>query len=183
MSSVSVYRTWFCTLSLIYRSVYKTVCTSWNAIAKRLTFKQEETRAEFLRVFLHASNSHLYLRIFLPPSPFSKSGLKLVCNVNIVYGNLKSVNSQDYAHKPQRNCTFMNSASGYNDKQSYRIVSSIMACNKWFGSSNLFFPTLHFIWGREVNALTTKSWLFTLSIYCKSRKKPQQYHFSPPKIS
>ncbi len=46
----------------------------------------------------------------LPPS-LSKSGLKLVCNVNIVYENLKSENSQDYAQKPQRNCTFMNSAS------------------------------------------------------------------------
>ncbi len=33
----------------------------------------------------------------------SKSGLKLVCNVNIVYGNLKSEKSQDYAQKPQRN--------------------------------------------------------------------------------
>jgi hypothetical protein len=31
--------------------------------------------------------------------------LKLVCNVNIVYGNLKSEDSQDYAQKsnPQRN--------------------------------------------------------------------------------
>jgi hypothetical protein len=45
------------------------------------------------------------------PPPLSKSGLKLVCNVNIVYGNLNSENSQDYAQKPQRNCTFMNSAS------------------------------------------------------------------------
>ncbi len=32
--------------------------------------------------------------------------------VNIVYGNLKSENSQDYAQKSQRTCTFMNSASG-----------------------------------------------------------------------
>ncbi len=46
-----------------------------------------------------------------PPHPLSKSGLKLVCNVNIVYGNLKSENSQNYAQKSQRNCTFMNSAS------------------------------------------------------------------------
>ncbi len=37
--------------------------------------------------------------------------MKLVCNVNIVYGNLKSENSQEYAQKPQRNSTFMNSAS------------------------------------------------------------------------
>ncbi len=40
-----------------------------------------------------------------------EKSLKLVCNVNIVYGNLKSENSQDYAQKPQRICTFMNSVS------------------------------------------------------------------------
>jgi hypothetical protein len=38
--------------------------------------------------------------------------LKLVCNIKIEYGNLKSANSQDYAQKPQRICKFMNSASG-----------------------------------------------------------------------
>jgi hypothetical protein len=38
-------------------------------------------------------------------------GLKQVFNVNIVYGNLKSDNSQDYAQKPQQNCSFMNSVS------------------------------------------------------------------------
>jgi hypothetical protein len=37
----------------------------------------------------------------LSPSP-NKSGLKLVCNVNVVYGNLKSETSQDCAQKPQR---------------------------------------------------------------------------------
>jgi hypothetical protein len=47
---------------------------------------------------------------FTPP-PFKQSGLKLVCTVNIVYGNLKSENSQDKSQKPQPNCTFMNSAS------------------------------------------------------------------------
>jgi hypothetical protein len=47
----------------------------------------------------------------LLPPPLSKSGLKLVCNVNIVYGNLKSENTQDCAQKPQRSCKFMNSAS------------------------------------------------------------------------
>ncbi len=31
--------------------------------------------------------------------------------VDIVYRNLKSEKSQDYAQKPQQNCTFMNSAS------------------------------------------------------------------------
>jgi hypothetical protein len=41
----------------------------------------------------------------------SQSGLKLDYNVNIVFGNLKSENSQDYAQKPQRNFTFTNSSS------------------------------------------------------------------------
>jgi hypothetical protein len=40
------------------------------------------------------------------------SGSKLVCNVKIVYRNLKPENFQDYAQKPQRKCTFKNSASG-----------------------------------------------------------------------
>jgi hypothetical protein len=40
-----------------------------------------------------------------PPPPRSKSGLKLVFYVNIVYENLKNENSLDYAQKPQRNCT------------------------------------------------------------------------------
>jgi hypothetical protein len=63
-----------------------------------------------LGVFFLDIHSHLHLRILLPP--MSKSGLKLVCNINIVHGNLKSANSQDYAQKPQQNCTFINSASG-----------------------------------------------------------------------
>jgi hypothetical protein len=29
----------------------------------------------------------------------------MICNENILYGNLKSENSQDYAQKPQRNGT------------------------------------------------------------------------------
>jgi hypothetical protein len=33
------------------------------------------------------------------PLPPEQKWLKLVCNVNIVYGNLKSKNSQYYAHK------------------------------------------------------------------------------------
>jgi hypothetical protein len=39
--------------------------------------------------------------------------LTYVCNINIVYRKVKSENSQDYAQKPQRNFTFMNSASGF----------------------------------------------------------------------
>ncbi len=45
------------------------------------------------------------------PEPEQK-GFETGLNVNIAYGNLKSENSQDYGQNPQRNCTFMNSASG-----------------------------------------------------------------------
>ncbi len=50
------------------------------------------------RVFLLAIHSHPS-----PPPLPSKSGLKLVCNVNIVYGNLKSENSQDNAQNRNLN--------------------------------------------------------------------------------
>jgi hypothetical protein len=36
------------------------------------------------------------------------------------YRNLTSENSQDYAQKPQRNCTFMNSASGQAQKKTFQ---------------------------------------------------------------
>jgi hypothetical protein len=45
-----------------------------------------------LGLFLLAIHSHLYKQ-FYPHPPLSKSGLKLVCNVNIVYGSLKPDNS------------------------------------------------------------------------------------------
>jgi hypothetical protein len=44
---------------------------------------------------------------FTPLPPLSKSGLKLVCNVNNVYGNLKSEHSQEICPETSR---FMNSA-------------------------------------------------------------------------
>ncbi len=40
-----------------------------------------------LRVFLLAIHSQLYQLILLPPPHLEKRGLKLACNVNIVYGN------------------------------------------------------------------------------------------------
>ena len=47
----------------------------------------------------------------------SKSGLKLlICNVIIVYGNLKCENYQDCAQKPEQNCSIMNAASGELDE-------------------------------------------------------------------
>jgi hypothetical protein len=36
-----------------------------------------------------------------PPPPLEKNGLKLVCNVNIVYRKINSENYQDYAQKLQ----------------------------------------------------------------------------------
>ncbi len=48
-----------------------------------------------LRVFppCFSQSRFLFLR--------GKGGLKLVCNVNIVYGNFRSENSQDYGQKHQ----------------------------------------------------------------------------------
>ncbi len=43
--------------------------------------------------------SPLLHEFYSPPPPLSKSGLPLVCNVNIVYGNLMPENSQDYARR------------------------------------------------------------------------------------
>jgi hypothetical protein len=76
---------------------------SWLPEAEFLGQQSEEFS---FWLFTVAPNNEFYS----PPPCIS--GLKLVCNVNIVYGNLKSENSQDYAQKPRRNCTFMNSASG-----------------------------------------------------------------------
>ncbi len=63
------------------------------------------------------SQSPLANRFYSSSPPPQKSGLKLVCSVNIVYGNLKSENSQDYAQKSQRNFTFMKLALVQNNAQ------------------------------------------------------------------
>jgi hypothetical protein len=56
------------------------------------------------------------------PPPLSLSKSELVCNVNIVYRETSSSeNSQDYARKPQRHCTFKNSA---HDVQSFVHLES-----------------------------------------------------------
>jgi hypothetical protein len=72
------------------------------------------TGTKVSRVFLLAIHSHPLLKDFPPPPPpFPlEQSLKLVCNLNIVYGNLKTENFQDNSQKPQRNCTLMNSVSG-----------------------------------------------------------------------
>jgi hypothetical protein len=93
-----------------YCVLSKTFCPSI------ITYKYED---EFLDIigkevfkslppFTVTSNNGFYSP---PPTPhLEQSGLKLVCNVNIVFGNLKSENSQNYALKPQQN-SFINSAS------------------------------------------------------------------------
>jgi hypothetical protein len=103
----------------------------------------EEIQTEVLRVFLLAFRSHRYsfaLRfIFLqiPATSNTVSRVQLLCTIKEKggildrkpslwlrnpYRNLKSENSQDYAQKPQRNCTFMNSASGH--QKDYQINAS-----------------------------------------------------------
>jgi hypothetical protein len=53
------------------------------------------------------------LTIHSPPlSPEKKKWFDTGLKCNIVYGNIKSENTQDYGQKrPQRDCTFMNLAS------------------------------------------------------------------------
>ncbi len=63
------------------------------------------------------SQSSLLKKFTPPPPPPAKVGWNWFFDVNIVYGKLKSENSQDYAQQPQRNCTFMNSASVPADSQ------------------------------------------------------------------
>ncbi len=94
----------FCKKNQYWEDMYHGVQVSSCPEAEFL----DVTGTKVLRVFLLAFHSHFYYRILL--IPLSKSGLKLICNVDILYGNLKSENSQDYAQRPQRNCT--NSASG-----------------------------------------------------------------------
>ncbi len=79
-----------------------------TGLLKHPTYPEAESLDKSLKSFPSCYSQPPLLAYFTS----SKSGLKLVCNVNIVYGNLKSENSQDYAQKPQQNCTFMNSASG-----------------------------------------------------------------------
>jgi hypothetical protein len=85
---------WRGTLSHLTSYLHSDVRTAQSD--KKLIKSQQCTKVEFLdvigtkvsRVFLLSihTRSHLYKRILLhpPPPPLSKSGLKLVCNVNIV---------------------------------------------------------------------------------------------------
>jgi hypothetical protein len=72
----------------------------------------EDTEADFLDVIWSKSKrfscapcySHAVTSIngfYSPPLLFERKWFETLCNVNIVYGNLKSKNSQDYGQKPE----------------------------------------------------------------------------------
>ena len=77
------------------------------------------TEAEFLdvigtkvlSVFVLDNHSH-FITVYTPPPPTPPEQKWFETCLSFKHGirNLKSENSQDYAQKPQRNCTFMNSA-------------------------------------------------------------------------
>ncbi len=101
---------------------------------------QYDTAAEakFLDVFPPCySQSPLQTDFTLPC--LEKSGLKLVCNVNILHRILNSDNSQDYAQKPQGNCTFMNSAS--------EVMAYITFLSSWLLQANgILKRQINFCW-------------------------------------
>ncbi len=102
----------------VYFSEIWSFSTKSIAEYPKFTLIKEKTEAECLNIIGTKESQSTLLKDFIPspstpPPPPRKSGLKLVCYVNILYGNVKSDNSQDYAHPhlPQRNCVFINSAS------------------------------------------------------------------------
>ncbi len=109
-----------------------------------------QIRTKVLRPFLFAIHSHLYttalssdLHFFKLTQPLTVSTGQLLYTVKekggqpdrkpypLPYGlrnpyrNLKSENSQDYAQKPQRNFTFMNSASGTIPLQVHKLMFTV----------------------------------------------------------
>ncbi len=89
-------------ISLVLASIYRTAaCILYYRILGRNWDKS--LKSFFSLLFTVISTNGFYALSIL-----SKSGLKRVCNVNIV---LKYENSHDYAQIPQRNYTFMNLAS------------------------------------------------------------------------
>jgi hypothetical protein len=92
------------------------VCLCLSDCNKEKPASLPKQRCKFCRSSPHGFTrdvSYLISAAFrgrITPSP-GKIGLKLVCDVNIVYGNFKYEKSQDYAQKSQRNCTLVNSAS------------------------------------------------------------------------
>jgi hypothetical protein len=110
----------------------------------------DEIQTKVLRVFLLAIHSRLYSFYFFKlTQPLTVSRVQFLYIVKekggkpdrkpypLPYGlrnpyrNLKSENSQDYAQKPQRNCTFMNSASGLQQQNSPGPQEELNERNIW----------------------------------------------------
>jgi hypothetical protein len=87
----------------------------------------------FLFLQIHAT-SYTVSRVPLLCTIKEKGGILDRKQYSLLYGlrnpyrNLKSENSQDYAQKPQRNCTFMNSASGH--QKDHQINASCTNCTR-----------------------------------------------------
>ncbi len=125
--------------------------------AKLNFFKTPASEAEFLdeiqtkvlRIFLLAIHSHLYrfaLRFFKHTQPLTvsvkekagKSDRKrypLPYCLRNPFRNLKSENSQQYAQKPQWNCTFMNSASVHVLIPPFPVLKENKHCKHWGGGT------------------------------------------------
>jgi len=84
-------------------------------------WEEIQTKVLRLRVFLLVIHNHLYSLVWrflflqTPTTSYSffkgeKPGRKPYYGLRNPYRNLKPENSQDYAQKPQWNCTFMNPA-------------------------------------------------------------------------
>jgi len=77
------------------------------------------------------------LTVTAPPSPLEQKWFEtgLQCKHCTVYGNLMSEISQAYAQKPQRNCTFMNSASERDLLIPY--LYNVHSWNSWWQNDKL----------------------------------------------
>ncbi len=110
------------------------------------------------------------------PPPPCKSGLKLVCNVNIVYGNLKSENSQAYAQKPQWNCMFINSTS------EAEFLDEIQKKSEEFSSLLLTLTSTALLWDFYFFKLTQPLTYFfsSVTVHCKGERKKTWWKTVPP---
>ncbi len=93
-----------------------------------------------------------------PPSPHPSLWFKNP------YRNLKSENSQDYVQKPQRNCTFMNSASVYL-LFIFATAQKINACYTVHPVLNLFLDRIVVSWCPWARRFCSAGW----SVACRRR--------------
>jgi hypothetical protein len=130
---------------VLIASCFQYFVHSYEVSTAEIQLNSRSTEAKFLDV-IGTKKSHEFSSLLFTvtsttdftPLPLSESCLKLACNLNTVYGNLKSENSQDYAQKRQRNCTFMNSASGHIAKRSMNAaLKGTVYCLPGMGENSL----------------------------------------------